>query len=431
MPAKKDSAGTLAESMVRVLEEQRRFGSGAYPLSLCRLAELTDRAADPELIANAAKKKPFGARIVVARAKDLDSPVALAEDAQLLAESWRTLEYLLTALCTPAEPTCNVARLKKLLTTKLKKPFEAEFKRRLAANDWPAGVLALVKQKAIYLDKFPPPPPPEVALASELVRVLEGQKRLGDGSYPLTFGRLVELARPQASPEAVQKAVAQPAFDRVIIALAFKGKQPKSESPVALAEDKEALADWPPLIEAAMKLTRADDKPAVTTAELKKKIASSLAPTFDASLSRRLKSNTLPPGIGSLTHGKNKHLVFFLSDVRSSQSTAANVPPAIAGRPAASTTAAVATDAGFARAFDDAFDQLDRQRGHNFVSLVDLRRAVRADRQSFDAGLQAFRRANRYTLSGGEGRDGFTREQRDAGIEEEGSLLLYVSRRLP
>ena len=61
---------------------------------------------------------------------------------------------------------------------------------------------------------------------------------------------------------------------------------------------------------------------------------------------------------------------------------------------------------------------------------MDLRRALPFDRATFDAGLDALRRAGRYTLSAAEGRYGITPEEQEAGIVEDGTLLLYVSRKL-
>jgi hypothetical protein len=87
--------------------------------------------------------------------------------------------------------------------------------------------------------------------------------------------------------------------------------------------------------------------------------------------------------------------------------------------------------ADFERRFEDAFRRLDRdQGGHNFVSLAFLRPAL-ADvpRAAFDSELQALRVAGRYSLSGAEGRHGLTGEEQVAGIMENGTLLLYVSRR--
>ncbi len=92
-------------------------------------------------------------------------------------------------------------------------------------------------------------------------------------------------------------------------------------------------------------------------------------------------------------------------------------------------TAAPSLD--FAASFTAAFDRIDRERGsHNFVSLVLLRQAVPADRAAFDAGLRELRVAGRFTLSGAEGRHGLTAEEQAAGIREDGSLLLYASRKV-
>ena len=92
----------------------------------------------------------------------------------------------------------------------------------------------------------------------------------------------------------------------------------------------------------------------------------------------------------------------------------------------------VSPPADFARAFDEAFQRLNHHHGsHNFVSLVEMRRALPMGRDQFDAELRKLRVAGRYTLSGAEGRHGLSPEDREAGITEDGSLLLYVSRKLP
>src|SRR5262249_16115268 len=99
-------AGELAEKMLQVLESQRRLGGDSYPLPLRRLAELTDPAAPPELVLKAAtKKKPFGERAVVARPRDLDAPVTLADDPERPGAGPRLVAYLLEGVCTPSNPT--------------------------------------------------------------------------------------------------------------------------------------------------------------------------------------------------------------------------------------------------------------------------------------------------------------------------------------
>jgi hypothetical protein len=63
------------------------------------------------------------------------------------------------------------------------------------------------------------------------------------------------------------------------------------------------------------------------------------------------------------------------------------------------------------------------------VSLVELRRALPVDRDTFDRGLQELRRAGRFGLSAAEGRHGLSQEEREAAIQEHGAVLLFVARR--
>jgi hypothetical protein len=84
----------------------------------------------------------------------------------------------------------------------------------------------------------------------------------------------------------------------------------------------------------------------------------------------------------------------------------------------------------FERVFGEAFERLDQERGsHNLVSLVGLRQAVPVERALFDERFQQLRREGRYSLSAAEGRHGVSAEEREAGFTENGTLLLYVSRR--
>jgi hypothetical protein len=108
------------------------------------------------------------------------------------------------------------------------------------------------------------------------------------------------------------------------------------------------------------------------------------------------------------------------------------------GRPAEQSLAPAASEPARARPTDgvpsleEAFERLDRQGGgHNFVSLVDLRRAWPVDRELFEAELRRQRLAGRFSLSAAEGRHGISPEEQDAGILEDGALLLYVSRKSP
>src|SRR4051794_37313524 len=113
MRARNDPAVELAGRMVEVLESQRLLGTGSYPLTLRRLVELTAPTAAPATVFKAVKKHPFAERVLVARARNLDAPLALADDAVALASSPLLLQFLLEATCSPARPTSGIGPLKK------------------------------------------------------------------------------------------------------------------------------------------------------------------------------------------------------------------------------------------------------------------------------------------------------------------------------
>jgi hypothetical protein len=423
MPRKKDAATELAEKMLQALDAQRRLGAEAYPLAVRRLAQLTDSAAPDELVLKAvAKKKVFAPRAVVAQARNLDSPIALAEDADRLAGSPLLLEFLLEQVCTRDRPTCPIKNLKSKLVASLRAPFEAALDRQVRDHTLPAtvAVVTVKKKQELHFLRYPIPRAPEVVLAENLVQVLRSQRTLGGDSYPLSLSRLVELTQPGADAALRKKAFAQPTFkDQVVLAL-----QKAADTPLALAEDDELLASSALLWHTLLHLVRSEQEQAFDGTALEKSLTPALRRSFHQALGHRIDSRSMPPGIGFLLH-KKKPVVFLLQDVERNAGRTT-------GSPASPTPEAVpAGGQDFARAFDTAFDRLDRQAGvHNLVSLVELRRAVPSDRNTFDAELRRLRMAGRYTLKLAEGRHGISPEEQAAGIQEDGNLLLYVSRKM-
>jgi hypothetical protein len=414
MPPKRDAATELADKMLLVLESQRRLGPGSYPLTLRRLAELTDPAAPAEAVLKAvARKKPFGERALAVQPKDLDAPVALVEDLEQLAASPLLLSFVLDRLCTPTSPTCDVGKLKTKVPPRFKQPFMAAVARRIAAHDLPPGVavVPIKKKQHLHLLRYELPRPPEEVLAAHLVRVLRAQRDLGGDTYPLTLARLLELCGPGPEPGLEKKALAQPVFKEAVL-LAVKDCR---EAPITLAEDRDLLVNSPLLLETMFRLSRSENNQVFTPKDLSKKAVPALREPLAAAIQCRAASRSLPPTVGCLLQ-KKKPLLFLLSDIGALPAAAARSAPLV----------------DFARAFDEAFDRLDRQRGaHNFVSLVDLRPVLPVDRPTFDARLQELRRAGRFTLSSAEGRHGISPAEQEAGIPEDGALLLYVSRKLP
>lgn len=431
MPAKKkDAAAELAEKLVLVLEAQRGLGDTAYPLPLRRLAELTDLTAPPELLQAALKKKPIKDRVVRGHANHLNAPVALAEDMDRLAASPLLLEFVLEQVCTPTRPTCAVTKLKTKVPTKLKPRFETALNRQIKENTLPESVAVVIvkKKQHFHLRRHELPRPPEEKLAENLVRVLKAQRALGDSAYPLLLARLVELTEAEVSGSLAAKAVAQPAFKQAVV-LGLKGKD-ASKSPVALLEDQELLAESPLLLETALTEVRTDDSQIVTVANLKTKVTSALWPLVDHAIRRKVQMRSLPSTVGCLIQ-KKQPVLFLMNDVIAGRTGSTSPLP-----PVDQLSGQVARDGpegDFARQFDEAFRRLEQQaRSPNYVSLVQLRRALESyDRRTFDAELRKLREVRRYTLSAAEGRQGITPEEREAGVVEDGALLLYVSRKLP
>jgi hypothetical protein len=424
MPAKRDAATELAEKMIQVLQAQRDLGPDSYPLPLRRLAELTDPAADDKLILKAAgKKELFIKQVLLAQPKNLDAPLALVEDVDRLAASPLLLEFVLSSVCTPDNPTLDVSKLKTKgkLPAQLKGPFEAAARRHIEASTLPPSVGVVTVQTGrksqthLHWRRYPLPVPPDARLADDLVNVLRAQRQLGGESYPLTLGRLVELTRPGADTALLKKALARREFQDAVV-LALPTPKAPLQSPAALAEDADRLAASPLLLETLVRAARTDTNHVCASADLKKKIAPPLQRAFAENVARLVETRSLPPAVGCLLQ-KGKPLLFLTADV-------GTTPP-----PPHLEAARSATD--FASAFDDAFRRLEqRQRTPNWASLVDLRRELPFDRAAFDAGLHELRRAGRYSLSGADGRHGLGEEERQAGINEGGTLLLYVSRRL-
>ena len=423
--ARVDPVAELAAKLLHALEQQRQSG-GDYPLTVARLAALADRQATLEQVAKALAKKPFAAKWVVANKKDASSPIALAEDRERLATSPQLVEYALGLLCSADASLHTPTKVAAKVDKSLRPAFKAVLDRQIAANTLPAtvGVRMIRGRPQLYLQQFPPKDPVE-ELSKKLVDALIQQRERGPNDYPTPLPRLIERTGLAVKPTELKQALGREPFcGQAVVAMPSL-----PDSLVALSADAERLASSPALLHRAVTAARTADNQALTVADLKKKVAPSLQGPFVASLDRRLSDGTLPDGIGVL-RSKKKPLFFLMADLNTVPPSAATVPPPKPIVPPAEPKPTPVPVMDFARRFEEAFAHLDREHGsHNHVSLVELRRAVPVDRAAFDAGLQQLRRAGRYGLSAAEGRHGLSAEERDAGITEDGSLLLFVSRR--
>jgi hypothetical protein len=138
---KQDPVSDLAEKMIAALAEQRRRGPDAYPVTVARLAQLADsQAAQNVLLKAINKRKGFLDKVIIAKRRDINSPLALLDDMQTLAESSQLMSFLLRSARTPTNQAFSIAELKDKLTAGLKDAFAAAANRRIDENRLPEGI---------------------------------------------------------------------------------------------------------------------------------------------------------------------------------------------------------------------------------------------------------------------------------------------------
>jgi hypothetical protein len=362
----------LAEQMPGILESLKGQGDGAYPPTLRHLAGLCDPTASDEQISKAAGKPDFKAKAsakLANRKPDLDAPVHLKGD----------------------EPK-KTPPPKKSAPRKPKVDGTAE-------------------------------------LAGRMLVVLESQRSLGHESYPPTLRRLAALCEVKIS-EAPKVAGHEAMAGRTVAAKMNRGK-PDLDAPILLKEDAEGPASdlLPALLHYALKPTppkgKAKESHAFDPVELEKRLIEPLQKPFALALATGIERRDLPPDVAWVVI-KGKPLLFLVENLRPGPPKA-RVEAEAEVRPPAE-----APSRDFADVFRAAFDRLDRRNGStNFVKLSDLRRELADfDRDAFDAGLDRLRVDWQFSLNSHEGLlVTLTPEEREAGIREAGSLLVYASRR--
>jgi hypothetical protein len=264
-------------------------------------------------------------------------------------------------------------------------------------------------------------------LAEKLVQTLRRQRTLGKDAYPLTLERLAALADPAALRPTILAAVRpqRKAFSGHALAA-----RADLQAPVALQADLAELAHSPLLLDYLLVSSRTPTNHALSISKLKARLTSKLQKPFQEAIRQQMDNGSLPATVGWVLANRTQVLIL-LKDLHTGKRSGDIAHEAKPDGPAL-VAPAPAAPAEFADAFDTAFDRLDRLAGaHNFVSLVELRRELPLPRAIFDAELRHLRLAGRYTLSAVEGRQGIRAEEREAGINEDGALLLYVSRKSP
>lgn len=266
------------------------------------------------------------------------------------------------------------------------------------------------------------------ALADRMLEILSEQPPTHSGSYPMTLGQLARLADPTAKTAFVIKVAGSKRFSA--LALVARGKD--LLAPLTLKSELPQLAESDQTLRYLLDLRAKNKTRAHTVASLKNQLTSrcagELRKRFQASVTRQVGQGKLPPDVGCVVAGGGRPHLFRLQDLEPSawraaieksqsnlQSTSTNLPP---------------ETADFSAEFESVFEQLDRAQGSfNFVALEELRTSLpRYSREEFDGQLRELRLARRYRLSAAENRSDVSVGQRDAGIREAGSLLLYAQR---
>src|SRR5262249_26329447 len=109
--------------------------------------------ASQALIAKVLAKRTFQKQVVLPRTKELDAPIALERDVELLAGSPLALEFLLRATRTASNRAFSVAQLTGKASSKFKKPFKSAVERQIEEGTLPdtIGWITISRVKKLFL----------------------------------------------------------------------------------------------------------------------------------------------------------------------------------------------------------------------------------------------------------------------------------------
>ena len=398
----------LSRRLVSELQQRKASGDERYPCLWQSLMDSLASAPDDELVRRAVQQAPFAGH-----AREISTPggiwVALKEDVSEILRRESFLRRLVENTCQAATPEVKLSVLARQLPKDLQPEFLLHWHSVAESNralDFVAFQPAGTAKKRDFLLRDRRFPPVEQVLAEKMVKILANQKELGESSYPVTWGRLLELSGTT---------------DRVVLAKAIRTEPFQSQvtcsvsgdqnAPVALAGDEGLLAACPKLLSAVMSAQRTEQNQLIAVDKLAKHkgLHPNVAPFFPAAIETKIREATLPEGIGGLKVGK-KWGLFLLSDVAGTKELL------LPRRDAPQNEFTVFETSHFERDFDLAFAQLDGKLGlPNYASLVDLRPALKQyPREVFDQELLKLRRVGRYSLSLVEGRFGLSDDERAA-----------------
>src|SRR5262249_10173161 len=160
-----------------------------------------------KLVNKALAREEFSRQVLVGAAKDLEAPVALAEDRERFIASRELLDYALASVCTAKKRMVGIGVLKEAIAPALEADFEAVQRRRVDEGTLPdsVGVVILDGEPAFYRTALPPEA--SFVLAAKLLGDLRGRRERGR-PYPVPLSEMVREVQPDASAALIERAVA-------------------------------------------------------------------------------------------------------------------------------------------------------------------------------------------------------------------------------
>lgn len=458
-------AKALAEISTSCHEHRR-------PLTITGLADRV--GAPPGELLKILGQMQRGGEVLLVKSQ-LDSIVVPRDALELLADSDVLLEFAAAAvrakrtrggknLQSPPKKFCTDASLPKDLRTRFERALTERIERcslpaevaelivlpptpaELAAKKAAAEAEKAAKKAAAAAEKAAKQAALERAKAeipAKLIAIIRSQLNASPDSYPVSEARLVELAELGFAKKAIQAAFRHPSFLDSVSKCSLGPANSASGKATAAYFLKSDLDTPPPKLIAraasaaiAAKTLAAKKTNVVTIREIAGVLASAkdakarLAKAIDAAADR----GGLPAEIAWLW-SQGARLFFRAVDAEPHglRRDEEHAPP---GRRTAEEKAPtghpVQGRSDFAAAFDAAFAQVAARTGkRHFLKLADLRAALpQYSTDEFNAGLRELRLADRYTLDSAQGGAfRLTEDESQAGIQEGGSLLVYVSRK--
>jgi hypothetical protein len=450
---KQQAAAEKAARPARLLAALREIQTAdSWPLTVGRLAEHCGLPAAEAL--TLLNRKDLKSQVLRAKPKSADGFVVDASEAERLAGSDALLRFAAAEARrkNPTPPWSAAEFVKHAeLDTKIKAAFQRAVEQRLKTGAMPGDLQ----------DLFIPGP---AELAQRLVKIVHSQRHASAESYPVAEHRLLELAGASGAAKEFASALKNAGFTANVTscstAAGARGAGAKTASKPCYVLKSDLEEPFPRLVAWALDLaiahaasgkSSAEEKTTVfQAADLSAALLGKAKHAFATAIEQRVDQLELPPEV-ALLRVKGKPLFFRVADIeRRGAGDGAKHPPKVSEHAGSHATrqpiensappqpaapvqpTAPAASASFAADFDAAFDRVNARRGYrNFIKLLELRQELpQVSRAAFDAGLRDLVAASRYTLDSSQGGTvQLTAEEREAGISDGSSLLIYVTRR--